>query len=82
MPQEERCGTCKFFAPDVNNLKGPGSCRRDPPTAFMVMAQGPRGQPQPMFLSADPAVNPKDQRYCWKARFDLEALPRIGESDA
>lgn len=69
---EQRCGTCKFFAADEKNLAGPGSCRRDPPTAFMVMMQGPRGQPQPAFMSADPAVSPKDQRFCWKPKYDFE----------
>ena len=79
---EERCGTCKYFAPDQKNLAGPGSCRRDPPTAFMFMIPGPQGRPQPMFMSADPAVNPKDHRHCWKPKFDLDAMPRIGASDA
>lgn len=67
---EQRCGTCKFYSPDEKNLAGPGSCRRDPPTAFMIIVPGPGGTAQPRFLSADPAVNPKDQRFCWKNRFD------------
>lgn len=85
MQQEERCGTCKFYVPDANNLKGPGNCRRDPPTAFMIMGQNPRTQqPQPMFLSADPAVNASDRRHCWKAKFDFDnngPLPLAGKGE-
>ena len=66
------CGTCRFFAPDEKNLAGLGHCRRDPPTAFMTLVPDPRGTVRPMFLSADPAVGPRDQRFCHKPKFDLE----------
>jgi hypothetical protein len=56
----DNCEHCRFWVPETREAKQ-GTCRYNPPQAFMVMAASRMSphNPQPQFLCTWPSTHPK-----------------------
>jgi len=71
MQNGERCGNCKFYGIDPQNVRQ-GFCRLKPPAIFPVQAAGHGGmQVQLQFLSQYPPV--QEGQWCgeWKLKLSV-----------
>jgi len=66
----ERCGNCKFYAVDPQNVRQ-GFCRLKPPAVFPIPSAGSAGMMQLQFISQWPPV--QEPQWCgeWKLKLSV-----------